>query len=200
MLGPCRDREEVAPPAFPRPRGGPTGLTPLPALLASPLLRRRPTRGWPASRALRGEGGRRAPGPPRTHHCQRRRRVSSTPLLSSSLRRTPSPGSLRSGAPSRDLGPPATRDHSLPLPFPPHPSLSRPHAPPCWPPDCGERPLGGGALGSTLRGAGRGGKNDVEWAGPGQTQVRGLLLALSLVSGLAVPCLASLPHPVPVKV
>lgn len=93
VLGPRRDREEAAPLALPRTRGSRTGLT-CSLLPARPFLTRRRARRWPSRRALRAEGGRLAHRPPRTHHCQHcRRRV--PPLHSSSLRRTPSPGSLR---------------------------------------------------------------------------------------------------------
>lgn len=133
VLGPCQAWEGTAPPALPRPRGGPTGLTWLPAPLAWPrrpfpaappatpgprlaVPPRTPEQDWKQARGL-----------PRTHHCQRR--AATYPVLrSSSLRRTPCPR-----APSRDLGPRTARDPFLPSLPSPSPTSSRSLSSPYWP-------------------------------------------------------------------
>lgn len=175
VLGHRRDRERAAQPNSLRPRGGQTGLTrpPRPARLPPPAAPRSPSRDiWPAvgrpaarsgARAARERAGRRA--------LTIVIAAAACPTLhSSSLRRTPSPGSLRPASSSRDFGQLAARDPSLPfLPLAQHwppPGLSprptgQPGAPRRGRLEAGPRaPPHGGGVGSL---------SGVKWVGPGRT-------------------------------
>lgn len=157
VLGPRRDRDEAAPPALPRPRGGPTGLPRLPALLACPLLQLPAAppatpgpplavppcsgRGLAASARGAAHSPLSAPPPPRPPHF--------TPLPSGELPApAPSAPAPRHVTPNR--GPHVTPPFLSSLP--PAPAPSGPLAPPYWPArPWEETPFGGGARCNTLR-------------------------------------------------
>lgn len=110
------DRPNPAPrPAPP----SPPPATPGPRLAGPP---RAPGRGREAS-ALAAAHSPLSTPPPRPPY--------STPLPSGEL---PAPAPSAPAPRHVTSGRPLTRDRSLPLPLPPHPSLSQPPAPPCWPP------------------------------------------------------------------
>ena len=183
VLGHRRDREGAAQPSCPRPRGGQTGLTRPPALPACPLQPlpaappatsgpplavplRAPGRGLQASARAAAHSPLSSP-PPRAPHF--------TPLPSGEL---PAPGSLRPASSSRDFGPLAARDPSLPfLPFAQH-----------WPPP-GLSPRPTGQPGPPRRGRLEAGpRAPPHGGGGGATEWRQVGGARADVGSPAPPC------------